>query len=219
MSARNSFSFSSVLSGFILALLAWVASAVPAEAQLSREWETCMGNAGTPDDSVSACTRIIRNGNESTSNLAIAYYNRGIMYRRKKDNEAALQDYDEAIRLNPRFAFAWYNRGNIYRDKNDDDRALTNYSEAIRVDPKYANAYNNRGEIHHRRGDYERAISDYSEAIRVNQKHDNAWYNRGLAYTKTGRNERAIEDFRQALKINPQDTDAREELKKLGANE
>ena len=66
-------------------------------------------------------------------------------YGDKGENDRAIADYNEAIRLDPKYAAAYNNRGNAYRDKGDTDRAIADFNEAIRLDPKLAHAYNNRG--------------------------------------------------------------------------
>jgi len=69
--------------------------------------------APDPDLKISGCTAVIQSGHETQQNLAIAFYNRGNAYVRKGQNDRAIQDYDQAIRLNPNFADAFYNRGNV----------------------------------------------------------------------------------------------------------
>ena len=56
-----------------------------------------------------------------------------------------MADYNEAIRLDPKYAPAFVGRGVIYSRKNDENRAIAEYNEAIRVDPKYALSFCNRG--------------------------------------------------------------------------
>ena len=70
---------------------------------------------------------------------------RGFAYANKKDYDRAIKDYDEAIRLDPKFVLAYNNRGNAYSEKNEFDRAIKEFDEAIRLDPKHIYAYNNRG--------------------------------------------------------------------------
>jgi tetratricopeptide (TPR) repeat protein len=79
----------------------------------------------------------------------------------------AIADYDEAIRLDPKYARAFTNRGNVYDAKSEYDRAIADHSEAIRLDPKYAVAINNRGIVYIHKKDYERAAADFAEVIRL----------------------------------------------------
>ena len=47
----------------------------------------------------------------------MAYINRGVAYERKGDNDRAIADYNEAIRLNPKNAIAFNDRCFAYGKK------------------------------------------------------------------------------------------------------
>ena len=69
--------------------------------------------------------------------IYIAYNARGNCLHGKGDNDRAIADYTEAIRLDPKYANAYNNRGvSLQADKGDYDRAIADYNEAIRLDPK-----------------------------------------------------------------------------------
>src|SRR3989304_4310643 len=120
------------------------------------------------DAAIESFTLAIKAGDLSTQNLADAYNNRGFAYQTKGDNDRAIQDFNEAIRLHPNLAAAYNNRGNAYADKGDHDRAIQDFNEAIRLNPNLAAAYNNRGNAYADKGDHDRAIQDFNEAIRLN---------------------------------------------------
>jgi len=154
----------------------------------------------TGDAAIAACTRVIAAG---PAKPWIYHVNRGIEYRGKGDNDRAIADYDEAIRLEPKYALAYRNRGLVYSDKGDNDRAIADYDEAIRLDPKYAATYNSRGNAYRAKGDNGRAIADYDEAIRLDPKYAIAYNNRGLFYGAKGDNDRAIADYSEAIRLDP----------------
>jgi tetratricopeptide (TPR) repeat protein len=133
----------------------------------------------------------------------VAFNNRGYAYSDKGDNDRAIADYSEAIRLDPKSATAFKNRGIAYLEKGDNDRAIADYSAAIRIDPEDANAFNSRGVAYRAKGDPARAIADYNEAIRLDPKSAMAFDNRGNAYHAKGDNERAIADYNEAIRLNP----------------
>jgi tetratricopeptide (TPR) repeat protein len=111
------------------------------------------------------------------------------------DLDAALGDYNEAIRLAPWKAYVYTNRGLLWFDKKDYDKAIADDSEAIRLDPKDAVAYSNRGTHWCAKKNYERAIADCNEAIRLDPTYAPAFSNRGLAWLKKDAYDKAIADF------------------------
>ena len=162
-------------------------------------WSRC--RATEPDLSIGGCTAIIQLEQETTNDLATAFYNRGNAYSTKGDNDRAMRDYDEAIRLNPKFSDAFYNRGNVVLDKGDNDRAIRDYDEAIRLNPKFSDALNNRGRAYRAKGDNDRAIQDFDEAIRLDPNDTLAFLDRGRTYQRKGDTDRATQDFEQAFRI------------------
>ena len=62
---------------------------------------------------------------------------------------SAIDDYDEAIRLDPQFASAYYNRGLAYYRLGPfhAERYIQDYNEAVRLDPKYAGSYYEEGSL------------------------------------------------------------------------
>lgn len=87
--------------------------------------------------------------------MAIAYNSRGVAFKSKREFDRALQDYDQAIRLNPYGASRYNNRGVIYRIKGDYARAIQEYSRAIMLQGDYLAAYYNRALAYSDFGQYE----------------------------------------------------------------
>jgi tetratricopeptide (TPR) repeat protein len=67
---------------------------------------------------------------------AITFNNRGIAYSEKGQHDRAIQDYDQAIKLNPNNAAALYNRSVAKDKKSDKARAEADLAAARRIDPK-----------------------------------------------------------------------------------
>lgn len=177
----------------------------PASAQSRDEnWDICVNDIGrfTLDQQIAACARIINSGAESTENLAVAYQNRGNGYNRQRNYQRAMADYNEAIRLNPRFANAYYNRGVSWGGQREYQRAIADYSQAIALDPTHGDAFGNRGHAYYILGNYRAAIADLDRALAI--RHTAADFgNRGAAYYELGQYQQAITDFDQSLRLDP----------------
>ena len=158
---------------------------------------------GDPALAIDYYTRCIAWGGQAREILAGTYNNRGIAYEDKGEYDRAIQDYNEAIHLNPQFAPAYYNRGNAYLAKDEYDRAIQEYDEVIRLDPSFTLAYVNRGTVHQAKDDYDQAIQDYDEAIRLSPRFAHAYYNRGLAHINQGDQDLALWDYNEAVRLDP----------------
>jgi len=182
-------------------LLAWA----PAFGAGQNEYDDCMQHADQ-DLTIAGCTRIIDDIGESNRNRRIAYDSRGTAWHAKGDNDRAIADYTEAIKLNPKDALAYDNRGTAWRDKGDLDRALADYNVSIKLNPNSASAYNNRGNIRRERGDFQRALRDYAEAIGLDPKFALVYSNRALIWHAGGDSGRAIADCTEAIGLDPNTT-------------
>ncbi|HEU4340653.1 MAG TPA: tetratricopeptide repeat protein [Candidatus Binatia bacterium] len=134
---------------------------------------------------------------------AFVFYKRGLGYYEKKDNDGAIDAYNQAIKLNPNYAVAFNDRGNAYLNKKDYERAIQDYSDAIRLAPGYAVAFFNRALAHQSKNDHERAIQDYDRAIELRPNYSAAFHNRGNAYRAKQDYDRAIREYDEAIRLNP----------------
>ena len=73
-----------------------------------------MCRSSDPATRIAGCTALIKSGQNTTENLSVIYNYRGTAYSRKGDHALAIQDFSEAIRLNPHSASAYYGRGFAY---------------------------------------------------------------------------------------------------------
>ena len=63
-------------------------------------------------------------GNYTGRNLAVAFNNRGIAYKKRGELDRAIADYTQAIGSDPKDADAYYNRGIAYKEKGELDRSI-----------------------------------------------------------------------------------------------
>lgn len=137
-------------------------------------------------------------------NLAVKRNDRGEEFRKKGEFDNAIQEYTEAIKLNPMFSWPYNNRGLARAAKGEFDEALKDFADAIRLDPKYAFAFNNRGLVRAAKGELENAMKDYTEAIRLSPRYAFPYHNRGVLWVKQGDFGQAIADFAEAVQLDSQ---------------
>ena len=190
----------------VCVVLGMLSLAGPAGAQdMNQQWAWCLNkdSAVTADQSLAGCTAVIQADRETPEKRAIAFRSRGNAYADKGQSDRAIEDYDKALRMNPKDDEAHYKRGNVYLVMGQYDRAIEDYDQAIRLYPAYALAFNNRGIAWRRKGQHARAIQDYDQLIRLKPRDAGAFVNRGIAYATLRQYDRAIEDYDQALRLNP----------------
>ncbi len=130
---------------------------------------------------------MIQSGSYTGKDLARAFYYRGNAYREQRQDDCAIADYTEAVRLAPNFTAAFGNRGIAYLTKGQYDRAIADYTEAIRLMPDFALAFINRGKVYLSKGQYDRAIADFDQAMRLTSDSSfSALIYRGIAHFSKG---------------------------------
>ena len=139
---------------------------------------------------------------------ANSYYEKGNFYYEQGDYDRAIENYNMAIILNPKFLECYFNRALCYYNKKNYDKAIEDYTKAIEIDPDNPLIYNNRGDAFYRKQDFERAIADYNKAISINPQYLKAYYNRGLAYASMQDYESAVENFTKVIEIDPEFAEA-----------
>jgi lipoprotein NlpI len=150
---------------------------------------------------IASCSRLIDDTARSDTVRAVAHNNRGNALRANGENDRAIADYSEALRLRPDGTY-YYNRGNAYRTKGENNRAIADYTEAIKLNPNDSSAYNNRANAYRDEGDFDRAISDLDTVVR-DKPTARAFYNRGEAHRLKGDDARAIADYSAAIALDP----------------
>jgi lipoprotein NlpI len=148
-------------------------------------------------------TQVTPRAPDAAPKTAQDFSDRGFSREAKGHLDAALQDYDQALAIDPKNVEACYRRGLARQAKGDLDGALSDFSQAIALDPKRANAFSSRGFIKQARGDADGALADYTQALRLNPKIPAAYYNEGLIKVQKGDLDDAIAAYNRALELDP----------------
>ena len=159
-------------------------------------------------------TQPISNPPSSPSNPQMnfeEFFERGVDKLKKGDNQGAIEDLTQAIKLKPYYSLAYNNRfiakkklKNYQKESEDLTQAMEINQNWGAVSASYfglSSAYNNRGIAYRKKGDNQEAIADYTQAIQLKSDYANAYYNRGTAYSDLKDYQAAIDDYTQAIKI------------------
>jgi serine/threonine protein kinase len=127
-----------------------------------------------------------------------SYFGRAGAYQHLEKLDQAIDDYTQAIRLNPGGAMAYHERAVCLARMNQDDRALPDYNRAIELSPGYALSWNGRGVIYLHIKNYEQAKADFSQAIQLDSTLYQAYKNRSAAKKALGDTAGALADMTKA---------------------
>jgi TonB family protein len=95
----------------------------------------------------------------------------------KGEHDLAVNDYSEAIKLNPKEVSLFINRGRAHQNKKNYDLAIADYNTAIELNPKEATAYFNRADSHEKKGNASQAMSDYQKVLELDANNESAKIN------------------------------------------
>jgi tetratricopeptide (TPR) repeat protein len=112
---------------------------------------------------------------------------------------AALAEFTEAVRLNPRLATAYTNRAAVHYQLNKLEEALADLDAALRQAPNLAAALSWRGRIRARLGDHEHALVDLDRAIALGAREGAHFATRGGILLARGEYDRALSDCTEAI--------------------
>jgi len=105
----------------------------------------------------------------SSVNLQL-YINRGVSNMQTESYEDAIQDYTDALEVNPRNASALNYRAFAYYRLGMYEEAIADYNQAVDLNPENAMAYYNRGMSYLRIGDKTKACPDFHKACSMGNK-------------------------------------------------
>jgi tetratricopeptide (TPR) repeat protein len=130
----------------------------------------------------------------------------------------AKKEYEQAIKLSPKYSEAINNLGAIYYGQKSYRRAIREYRKALVLNPLAASIHSNLGSAYFARKEYPKAALAYQKALEIDPEvfeHHNQYgtllqerstterakfhYYLAKTYAKAGQNERALLYIRKAL--------------------
>lgn len=130
---------------------------------------------------------------------ATEFFKLGVDSTQQEKYEEALENFTQAIQLEPDFAAAYSNRCLVHIQLQDYEKAIQDCTQTLELNSNNSEAYLNRGLAYYRSANYEAAIPDYTQAIELQSDDFRAYYNRGLVRFELKDYTGAIADYNQAL--------------------
>jgi len=156
-----------------------------------------------------ACTQLITSGKLKGRALGAAYVFRGKAQAQRKEIKAALLDFTEALKVDPRATDALYNRGAAYALMGQTNYALADFAHLLEMAPNDPDTLFYRALIYVNQGKIEAAVQDLSAVLGQRPDDGISRLQRAGLLIRLQRSEEAIADLDQLLKKDPTALDAR----------
>lgn len=117
------------------------------------------------------------------------------------DNEGALSDFKQALKLDPNLTEAYFHKGALEIKMGNTQDAWPDFQQAVKLDPKYVPGYLGNAYILADTGNFKAAINDLNKALVINDACADAYFARGLMREKLGSRAGAIVDLQTAAKL------------------
>lgn len=132
---------------------------------------------------------------------AIDAYAEGVGLAHRRDLEAAIGAYDQALAASPGYANAYYERANTRYDLADYEGAIADYRAAQTVGRDDVNVAWNLGWTYYLLGRFDESIAASTHAVELGPDQVGARFNVALAYLAAGQIERARIEYTDAMDV------------------
>ncbi len=142
----------------------------------------------------------------------------GSMYAQTKDSLALnIADFLLEAKMTRDDKEAFFIKGLYYNFTGDKSKAISFFDKCINIDYNYMYAYREKAIALYDLNKFEDAITVLDKAVTLQNKFDEGYYWLGRCLEKTNKQADAIEEYKNALRISPDYVEARDALKRLGA--
>lgn len=124
---------------------------------------------------------------------AMTYYNLANTQFRQGKAAEAIENYEEALEMQPDLFPARNNLGNVMMSLGRFEDAMSHYRQALELKPDFALGHYNMGNILELQGRLEGALASYQEALRHKPGHVKAAAGQASVLEKLGRYQEAID--------------------------
>jgi tetratricopeptide (TPR) repeat protein len=144
---------------------------------------------------------------ELNNNQSFAHIGLGIIYGKQDQTSKAIDEFNLALKYNPKNAEAYYNLGITYYKKNQMDKAITAFKDVAKYKTDYSNAYFNLGLAYKEKGELGQAIDSFTLAAKYKPNDIDMHYELGLAYSNNNSFDKAIKEYELVQGYRPNQAD------------
>ncbi len=124
-------------------------------------------------------------------------------YLEKKDYLNAINDCNNALKIDPANEEAYIHRGAAYGYMKENQKAISDFTNAIEINPYQSDPFLNRGKIYRQLKKYRLALSDLNTAKIYDKKNDDIYHEKGMVFHGLKKYNKAIKNFSDAVRLNP----------------
>jgi len=137
-----------------------------------------------------------------------AYLKRGFAEMISEDYISAINDMNEAIKMNPKLIRAYFGRGVCRFEQQDFKSAEEDINKFIETDKTTAVAYNYLGGCRFMQKDFKGALENYEMVVKLDPKYPDIYTNLGMMKHYMKDLKGAVEAYNKALEIDPNNSTA-----------
>lgn len=135
------------------------------------------------------------------SQNANTYFQKAIEEWRNKNFQAALENINNSIELDPNNPDSYGFRGWIYHyGIRNYEKAVEDFTKLIQMQPNISTAYFNRGMAFHDMDKNMEALKDFTKCLNLDTENTNAYFLRGLIKSSFNDRNGAISDYDEIIK-------------------
>ena len=115
------------------------------------------------------------------------HYELGVEYHKQELADQAIEELQQAIKIDPNYAEAHYELGVLYHEKENYKAAFREFQQAVKSNPDYAEAHFRLGIIYQVLKGYGQAITEFEEVLKIDPNFlwvhtaiGNVYYERGI---------------------------------------
>lgn len=130
------------------------------------------------------------------------YYNRGLLYLKKKQEKEAVKSFDQAIAIYE-YPKAIVGRGSAYHLLGDIAKARADAQRVLANDPGNENAHFILGNCYNDENQLNEALSEYNRCIGLNEDESNYYFKRAIVFGKKQDFALCLSDLNTCLALDP----------------